>query len=218
MADGGGGNRSGRQHRLTPGRSGASPSYTEENETMAVAADRVAKMRAKRLWAAHLRRSYCINWPSGTPRDVFIAYTRWHATVRRTADIGDAAPLIDLLRSDAPLHRDARDLLANLFTCRQVTRKPGRQADPTRVSFAQGNLHLQAGAYRYHRRQGVAHDEALRQALLEFKAEEAAACGGEPPGDDELNEMVTDADIERLDGHIRGKRGTTRRVQKRRKG
>jgi hypothetical protein len=174
-------------------------------------------MRAKRIWRAHLHQSYSIDWVRGTPHDLLAAYAHWHTAIRRAADTGDAAKLVDLLRSDEPLHRDARDLLADLLACRRLKRKRGGQADPTRVSLAQGALYQQAALYRYWRAKGLNHDEALHRALLDFKTEEIAMLGGAPLSDDEIAESVTDAEIERLHGHLQGRHGTTRRLKMRRR-
>jgi hypothetical protein len=157
-----------------------------------------------------------IDWPSGKPRELFIAYARWHEAVARAADDGDSTPLIQLLRSDVPLPRDARDLLADLHACRKMKRRPGHQAEPTRLALSQGALNLQAAAYHYWREHGIGHDDALRRALVDFLGEEIRLRDEEPPGADELAERVTDEEVERLDSHIRGKRGTTRRWRRRR--
>jgi hypothetical protein len=156
-----------------------------------------------------------IDWVNGAPREIFVAYARWHAAVQRVADTGDMTPLIELLRAEVP-PRDACILLADLLSSRRLKRKQGRQADPTRVSLLQGGLHLQAARYHGHRKDGLDHDEALRAAIVDFKIEETLLRGLEPPDGDELAEAVTDTEIERLHNHLHGRHGTSRRLRKRR--
>ena len=177
----------------------------------------VAKMRAKRLWAAHLRQSFRIDWKSGTPRQLFAAHAQWDAAVQRAAD-GDTEQLIALLRSDTPLHRDARDLIGELLVCRQMKRKPGRQARPGRISLTEGKLNEQVALFRYWRRKGLGHDEAVQAALRTFKGDQIEMRGERRPADDDLDEMVTSAEVERLENRLLGKRGTTRRMTQRRSG
>jgi hypothetical protein len=156
-----------------------------------------------------------IDWTRGTPHRLFESFVRWDAAIQRAAETGDVRPLIELLHSDEPLHRDVRDRIAELLALRQIKRRPGRQATPGRITLTEGQLNDQAAYYRYYRRIGMDHDGALRAAIMSFKGDEIEMLGKDRPGDDELTEMTTDEEVERLNDRIRGKRGSSRRMQRR---
>jgi hypothetical protein len=163
-----------------------------------------------------------IDWPSGKPRDMLAAYVRWIEALEQ-ADAGDKEPLIALLRSDALLGPDARDKIADFLSRHKITKRRGRPATPAyRRTPTEAKLHNHAALVRYWQKKGLSIEEAIRAALRDEKREEFERRDYEAvepmptPSDEELDEMVSDSEFDRLDALMRGRRGSSRRMNKRR--
>ena len=177
----------------------------------------VARMRAKRLWADQLRRSFRIDWRRGTPRQLMVAHAQWDTAVQAAAATkSDAGLLIALLRSDTPLHRDARDLLADLLACRRLSRKRGGQTTPGRISEERGRLLQQAKLARHWASKGLSIRDATRAALRDFMRQEEPNFAA--MADARLDEGITEQEINRLENFLLGKRGYERRARNRQSG
>src|SRR5262245_33190315 len=112
-----------------------------------------------------------INSRSSQPIEAFVAYAQWDGAVARASE-GDPEALIALLRSEMPLGSDARGLIAELLSCRQLKRKRGGQATPGRITLTEGRLQKQAAHFRYWKGKGLPIEDAIRAALRDYKREE----------------------------------------------
>ncbi|XNY07201.1 hypothetical protein ACMFL9_27405 [Sinorhizobium meliloti] len=157
-----------------------------------------------------------INWVLGIPREAVLEYARWREAVEH-ADGGDSTALVDLLRSDsAVLGHECRLLVADLLERHRLARKPGRQATPAyRLTPKEARIANLKALFRYFRRKGQSLEEAVQSALREEKRE---AAGLEDYSDAQIDEMITEEEIEELQNAVGGRRGSTRRMDKRRKG
>lgn len=136
-----------------------------------------------------------INWVNGTPREAINAYLRWREAVV-AADAGDRSHLVELLRSDHHLGPEARVLVADLID-RHLQRGRGRRPLPAYlISKAEQRIRDAQAHYRYFRKK-FSENEAVEATLDELKITK-----------DKARLAMADA--------IKGRRGSTRRANKRR--
>lgn len=146
-----------------------------------------------------------IDWPSGKPREAVSEYYLWRGAVE-AADKGDASNLIKLFRSSHYPGPEARILIADLLERHPLKRKQGRQATPAyRISVADQKFVQPAAAYRYFKKKGKSHDDALVLALQ-----------ADDNGDTDETVEPTDAQINALNAFVMGRRGSTQRMKRRR--
>jgi hypothetical protein len=173
---------------------------------------------------AHMPRDYdpaevCLDHVKGEPRGLWNAYVQFHTAAGRVVD--DPSLLIELLRSDAPMCRDARDVVAQIFEMYRVRRKPGPKVTPGLITVTEGELNVQASHYRHYRQKGLDHADALIAALVDhrrFQIYLASEPDDTPddgeavdePTDEDLAALMTDEEIDRLENRVLGKRGSAR--------
>ncbi len=164
-----------------------------------------------------------IDWVSLKPREAIAHYLRWREAVER-ADQGDLEALIDLFQSEEVLGPEARDLVADLLKHHDLKKKKGGQATPAyRMTPAEGRVHHQAAGVRYWKNKGLSNEAAIRAALRDDKREkfeEEHYLDKKPPPtptDQQLDELVTDAEFQLLENFIAGRRGSSRRIKQRRR-
>ncbi len=160
-----------------------------------------------------------IDWVSGKPAEAIATYLRWREAVVR-ADQGDLEPLITRLRSEEVLGPEARIWVADLLKRHNLKKKPGRQATPAyRTTLIEGRLDHQAALVRFWQGKGLSNKDAIRAALRDVKREEFKLehCLEPTPTDQQLDELVTDAEFDLLENFITGRRGSSRRIKQRRR-
>jgi hypothetical protein len=82
-----------------------------------------------------------IDWRSGQPHAAVQAYVVWRDAVEQ-ADAGDMSSLVALLRSDADLGPDSRDLVADLLARHNLAKRKGAQANKAyRITLKKGEEH-----------------------------------------------------------------------------
>lgn len=164
-----------------------------------------------------------IDWVSLKPREAIAPYLRWREAVEQ-ADQGDLEALIALLQSEEVLGPEARDLVADLLKRHKLKKKRGGQATPAyRMTPAEGRVHDQAAGVRYWKNKGLSNEAAIRAVLRDDKREEFELehyLDEKPPPtptNQQLDEMVTDEEIQQLENFMDGRRGSSRRIKQRRR-
>lgn len=147
-----------------------------------------------------------IDWTAGRPRDAIAEYLLWRDAVE-AADHGDTSSLVSLFRSSHFPGPEARNLIADLLARHGLKRKPGRQATPAyRMTEAEAKLHQAHAAYRYFKKRRKSHDDALVLALQT-----------DINGDTDESLSIDEQQIEALDAFVKGRRGSSRRMARRRR-
>ncbi|RWM66917.1 MAG: hypothetical protein EOR82_28270 [Mesorhizobium sp.] len=148
-----------------------------------------------------------INWQSG--QAAVQAYVPWREAVEK-GDAGDLAALVALLRSDAELGPDARDLVADLLSRHRLAKRKGGQPNKAyRVTLKEGKLRVAVKLVDYYRARGMSVEDAIRAALRDNKRESLAIDGDPRPpeersdDDDAIDEMITVGEFTRLENRIR---------------
>lgn len=155
-----------------------------------------------------------INWQHGTPPKAITKYLLWRDAVER-ADQGDSKPLTDLFRSRRVLGPEARLLIADLLERHRLRRKKGRPRTPAyRVTRAEARSNRAAAHYRYFRKT-MPEAEAIQEALREQLRTKLSRDSDRYFTDAQLDKIITPAEFEALRDRVRGRRGSTRRSQKR---
>jgi hypothetical protein len=147
-----------------------------------------------------------IDWKSGKPHEAITEYLLWRGAIEVADTNGDASRLIELFRSSHYPGPEARDLIADFLKRHPLKRPPGRQATPAyRTTEAEAKLHQGAAAYRYFKKRRKSHDDALVLALQT-----------DINGDTDETIEPTEQQIEALGAFVKGRRGSTQRMKKRR--
>jgi hypothetical protein len=155
-----------------------------------------------------------IDWVRGKPRKAIEEYLLWRKAVE-CADGGDVQSLIDLLRTDHVPGPEARVLIADLLSRYALKRPRHRPATPAyKTTLDEARMNDAAALVRYYREKGMSEDEAIQQALREQKR--ASLSEGEYKTDGQLDELISEAENDTLRYRVRGQRGSTRRMAKRR--
>jgi hypothetical protein len=177
-----------------------------------------------------------IDWAKGEPWDAVKAYARWREAIE-AAESGDSSTLVALFRSELSLGYDARLLIADLLERRPLLRRPGRQATPAyRLTEKEARVAVLKQKYRFYReKRKQSAKDALRSVLREEKRialgidhvnpDRNSERASDMPyveqigyTDDKIDELITPAEEEALADMINGRRGSTRRMERRRKG
>jgi hypothetical protein len=157
-----------------------------------------------------------IDWVAGKPREVIHAHIEWREAVER-ADNGDTSQLTKLLRSNLEIGSEARAYIADLIERHNLRRGRGRPATPAyRVTAKEAEMNLAVALYRYHRKT-MSEPEAIQQTMRERKREVLAEEGDTSARADlEIDGMIEPEATESLVNAIKGRRGSRRRMVKRR--
>ena len=119
----------------------------------------------------------------------------WLDAIAIADEGGPLAPLIDQLRSKAPMSRQARGWLADLLERHQKLRKkPGGQANPIwDPSDAEVRLSWAESVYERLCKDGLSHDAAIKEAI----------------------KLIPSGKVKILQNYMDGRRGASNRQQKR---
>lgn len=149
-----------------------------------------------------------IDWVRGTPTDVILDYIKWRDAVVSADNGGGLDSLISLLRSDASLGADARDLIADLLSKYRLANKKGGQARPLgKISIQEAEMRNLEALVRYHRSKGMKRDEAIRPALRDAKRDMLALNGDDHyRTDEEIDAMISEEEEERLRNRVQRNR------------
>jgi len=147
-----------------------------------------------------------IDWQSGKPRESITEYLLWRGAIEIADRKSDASRLIELFQSSHYPGPEARDLIADFLKRHTLKKKPGRQATPAyRMTEAEAHLYQGAAAYRYFKKRKKPHDAALVLALQP-----------DINGNTDEEKDITEQQIEALNTFVKGRRGSTQRMKKRR--
>lgn len=157
-----------------------------------------------------------IDWLTGQPRKAIEAYLQWREVVVR-ADEGDNTSLVRLLRSKRILGAEARLLIADLLDRHKLRRKRGRPTTPAyRVTLAEARMSDVFALYTYFKRKQLSVDDAIQEALREKRRESLRLKNDREHTNDELDELISDEEIQALANRVGGRRASTNRIAKRR--
>jgi hypothetical protein len=160
-----------------------------------------------------------IDWTRGVPKDSIQEYLLWLSAVEQ-AERGEMQPLIALLRSGRIPGPESRELIADLLSRHNLSGKRGRQATPFyKATKAEARLANQQALVRYFQRKGEDAPTAMKLALREAKRDEISLRKDvRHYTDEQLDEMISEDEQNALENLVYGRRGSTRRMQKRRTG
>ncbi|TIQ25045.1 hypothetical protein [Mesorhizobium sp.] len=147
-----------------------------------------------------------INWQRGQPMAALQAYVPWREAVEK-GDAGDLAALVALLRSDAELGPDARDLVADLLSRHRLAKRKGGQPNKAyRVTLKEGKLRVAVKLVEYYRAKGMNAEDAVAAALRDNKRDALEIEGDSRArtySDEQIDEMITDKETDLLENRVR---------------
>lgn len=146
-----------------------------------------------------------IDWLAGKPREAIAEYLLWRGAIEIADVSGNPSRLVGLFRSNHYPGPEARALIADYLERHRKGRR-GRPPTPAyRMTKAEADLHQAEAAYRYFKKKRKSHDEALVLAL-------------QTDINGDTDEMIepTEQKIEALDAFVKGRRGSSQRMKKRR--
>lgn len=151
-----------------------------------------------------------INWKTGTPLEAVQAYVTWRDAVEK-GDAGDLAALVALLRSEAEFGPDARDLVADLLSRHKLAKRKGGQPNKAyHNTLKEGRLRIAVKLVEYYRAKGLTAEAAIAAALRDNKRDTLEMEGdtmARAYSDEDVDEMVSDSEIDILENRIRRGRG-----------